>query len=175
MRPTLLPWLALILASLAGACDRRVEPWTDPASEPPAPERPVRIPGLDTPAPRGMPTASAGGSPIRGVVQLAPGVSAPPGGVLFVIARSAEGGPPLAVKRLAPGPFPLSFEIGPDDVMIAGRAFAGPIALSVRLDTDGDPLTRSATELAGNAPDLLEPGASGVELILSAPGSSPGG
>ncbi len=143
------------------------------------------VPGLENPAPRaqmpmgprgegapmsaGAPPA-AGGEPITGRVTVGEGVAAGGEGVLFVIARSAGGGPPLAVKRLPIGPFPLAFEIGPADVMIAGRAFAGPIALSARIDRDGNPLTRDPGDAIATLPSAIEPGASDVELRLVVPG-----
>jgi hypothetical protein len=99
------------------------------------------------------------------------GVAAGGDGVLFVIARSAGGGPPLAVKRLPIGPFPLAFEIGPADVMIAGRPFAGPITLSARIDRDGNPLTRDPGDAGATLPSAIEPGARDVELLLVAPAS----
>ena len=163
---------------LALACDRRFEPYVDPADEPARPERPVVVPGLENPAPRaqmpmgprdaGAPPAE-GGQPISGRVVAGEGVSSGGEGILFVIARSAGGGPPLAVKRLPIGPFPLAFEIGPEDVMIAGRPFAGPITLSARIDRDGDPLTRDPGDAAATLPAAIEPGASDVELLLVVP------
>jgi cytochrome c-type biogenesis protein CcmH len=43
-------------------------------------------------------------------------------GVLFVLARHpGEQGPPLAVKRLPLGPWPLSVELSPQDAMMPGR------------------------------------------------------
>jgi hypothetical protein len=116
----------------------------------------------------GAPPA-AGGAPISGRVVAGEGVAAGGEGVLFVIARSAGGGPPLAVKRLPIGPFPLEFEIGPADVMMAGRPFAGSIALSARVDRDGDPLTRDPGDATATLPAAIEPGASGVELLLRVP------
>ena len=123
---------------LALACDRRLEPYVEPADEPAPLERPVHVPGLENPAPRArMPmgppeapaaSASADGAPIRGRVVAGEGVEAGGEGVLFVIARSSGGGPPLAVKRLSVGPFPIEFEIGPADVMMRGRPFSGPIS-----------------------------------------------
>jgi len=89
--------------------------------------------------------------------------------VLFLIARSPQAGPPLAVKRLPAGPFPLAFEIGPEDAMMAGRPFEGPILLSARLDTDGDPMTRGEGDLAAVHETPLEPGAQNVDLVLRAP------
>lgn len=142
----------------------------------------MRVPGLENPVPRAqMPmgprdsgagdaaTADPGGAPISGRVVAGEGVASGGEGVLFVIARSAGGGPPLAVKRLPIGPFPLAFEIGPADVMIAGRPFSGPITLSARIDRDGNPLTRDATDAAAVLPAPVEPGARDVELTLLVP------
>jgi hypothetical protein len=92
--------------------------------------------------------------------------------VLFVIARGSGGGPPLAVKRLPVGPFPLEFEIGPADVMMAGRPFAGPITLTARVDRDGNPLTRDPDDPTAELPAPIEPGAADVELRLERPKSS---
>ena len=102
----------------------------------------------------------ASGAPISGRVVAGEGVAAGGEGVLFVIARSGGGGPPLAVKRLPIGPFPLEFEIGPADVMMAGRPFSGPITLTARIDRDGNPLTRDAGDAAAVLPAPVEPGAS---------------
>jgi hypothetical protein len=173
---------ALLVLAL-GACDRRLEPYVPPENEPPPPERPVRVPGLENPAPRaampmgpqGAPPAAAGeragasaasGAPIRGRIVAGEGVAAGGEGVLFVIARSQGGGPPLAVKRLAIGPFPLEFEIGPEDVMIQGLPFAGPITLTARIDRDGNPMTRDAGGASAALDAPVQPGAEGVELRL---------
>ena len=166
---------------LALACDRRLEPYVEPADEPAPLERPVRVPGLENPAPRArMPmgppeasaaSASADGAPIRGRVSAGEGVLAGGEGVLFVIARSAAGGPPLAVKRLPVGPFPLAFELGPADVMMAGRPFSGPITLTARVDRDGNPLTRDDSDPTAELQAPVEPGATGVELRLERPKS----
>ena len=175
--------LLVALVPLAAACDRRVEPYIPAEQEPPPPERPVRIPGLSSPearvpaldaagARRGMAaapaaaSASASGLPIRGQVRLAEGVTAPPDGVLFVIARGPGGGPPLAVKRMTPASFPVSFELGPADVMMQGRPFVGPITLSARLDRDGDPLTRADDDPSYQHVGSLAPGAEGIEIVL---------
>jgi hypothetical protein len=110
--------------------------------------------------------ASDAGTAIRGAVLLAPGVQAPDSGTLFVIARGAGSGPPLAVRRLALGPFPLTFKIGPSDSPHPGSRFEGPIFLGARVDADGDVATRDSDALGAVAPRVLEPGATGVELVL---------
>lgn len=171
---------AIAIAMLCGAigvgCDRRVEPWVEAESEPPAPAHPVRIPGLDSPKPppramapaRSLPPASAerSVSPIRGVVRLAEGVDVPEGSVLYLVARAPEGGPPVAARKLPSGPFPMPFELGPGDVMLSGRPFSGPLVLTARLDRDGDPLTREPNEPAGGLDGPVMPGTEGIELVL---------
>jgi hypothetical protein len=174
--------VAVAILALA-ACDRRVEPYVDPADEPPKVDHPVRVPGLEAPAPRaamplGSPDEGAGtgartgvadGEPIRGTITLADGVAAS-GQVLFLIARVPDQpGPPLAVKRLPVGPFPLAFEIGPQDEMIKGRPWVGPIALSARADADGNPLTRGETDASAELAAPVQPGATGVVLRLALP------
>lgn len=137
----------------------------------------MRIPGLGEPRPSAETLNPArrdfseqdAGEAISGRIQLQEGAEHPPGGVLFVIVRSGAGGPPLAVKRLAPGPFPMDFAVGAGDVMIQGRPFAGPMQLSARLDADGDPLTRGAQDLSATHSAPIQPGSSGIKLLLASP------
>jgi len=147
--------LLLGLTLIAG-CDQRVESF-DPD------ERPVQ-PDLSRIFP---PEAAASGPPIRGTVRLAPGrEEGAREGVLFVIARSPEGGPPLAVKRIQGPSFPLEFELGPGDRMVEARPFAGPLLLYARLDADGNATSRDPGDRQGAAPGLVNPGDSGIELLL---------
>jgi hypothetical protein len=164
---------ALLGLALCTSCDRRVEPFVPADQERPAPERPVRIPGLEKARPRAQPTPRDALPPageISGSIVLASGARGAGSGVLFVIARSGAAGPPLAVKRLAAGPFPVAFRIGPSDVMIQGREFAGPVTLTARLDRDGDPLTRGADDLYGAAAGPVAPGSTGISIRLEAGG-----
>lgn len=180
MRPALA--IALLLALVA--CDRKIEPF-DPNEQPAEPdltrifpegaERAAQAePGLPA-APgsgRGAPslpseTASAeAGAPIEGTVVLGPGLEAPPGAVLFIIARMGEGGPPTAVKRLPDPHLPLAFRIGPEDRMIQAMPFTGPFRLSARLDGDGNAASRSPGDLQGAIDEPVAPGATGLELVL---------
>lgn len=178
--------LLIAAALLALACDRKLEPY-DPNERPEPPDLSRIFPeGAERaqqaeaqaqpamPAPtRGAPPPGAGappatGDPVRGTVELddALRARAPRGGVLFVIARSGGGGPPLAVKRIADPQFPLDFEIGPEDRMIEQMPFAGPLLLSARLDADGNATTRGAGDLQGSAPGAVEPGAEGVRIRI---------
>jgi len=194
MRPTAIAAILLLVTALA--CDRNTTPWVPIEQEPPPPAKPVRIPGLEMAQPQAqapMPGASAGrdaarsgaptsapsaapnqggaeaasGEALRGTLRLAEGAALPSQGVLFLIARTGPPPqPPLAVKRLPSGPFPLEFSIGPDDVMIPGRKFAGPITLTARFDLDGNPMSRAPEDLQGAAADAVQPGTGGIEIVL---------
>jgi len=120
-----------------------------------------------------MAAASADG-PIAGQVEIAPALAGqqPAGAILFVIARPAgsAGGPPLAVLRIPEPEFPVAFEIGPGDVMIPSMRFEGPITLTARLDTDGNAMTRAESDLSSETAPPVEPGTTGVSLILAQKG-----
>jgi hypothetical protein len=50
--------------------------------------------------------------------------------------------------------------------MVQGIPFAGEIQLSVRLDGDGDAMTRRPGDLSGSAQAPVEPGTRGVRIVL---------
>jgi hypothetical protein len=183
---SLLASLGLLLGVSAG-CDRNTEEFVE-GEEPRAPdlarifpesdgsaERPdqIAMPAPAAPA-RGAPPVQAAESDasITGTIALSPGLagSAPAGAMLFVIARPAGVGvgPPLAVQRIPAPRFPVEFEVGPDDVMIPTMRFEGEIDLAVRLDSDGNAMTKQPGDLSGAASAPLRPGASGVAIILDA-------
>jgi hypothetical protein len=57
----------------------------------------------------------------------------------------------LAVQKHPAGSFPMPFTLSGRDAMIPGTAFAGSIDITVRLDKDGDPLTRKKGDMVGQA------------------------
>jgi tetratricopeptide (TPR) repeat protein len=87
---------------------------------------------------------------------------------LFIIARPAGsgGGPPLAVKKIDQPVFPLSYVIGADNVMMQGTPFTGKINLSVRLDQDGNPTTRTPGDLMGNYQAPVDVGAKNIDIVI---------
>ena len=185
------PALLLALALLAAAgCDRNLEPYDpdEPVAAPdlskifpegaeqaarPEPALPP-APGAGrgaAPLPQEVAASDAGadGAPIRGRIEIAPELAggAPRDGVLFIIGRRAEAGPPLAVKRVPRPTFPLSFTLGPDDRMIQRIPFEGPIAITARLDGDGNASSSGPGDLAGEARGgPVDPGAEGVVIVL---------
>jgi len=134
----------------------------------------------DAPAAPDAPNAPGGsapaGPPVSGVVRVEPSEARAEGGILFIIARpSARGGkgPPLAVERVASPVFPLEFELGADDRMIAAMPWAGPLDVTARLDRDGNAQTEQAADLtSGPGATNVELGRDDLEIVLR-PGASP--
>jgi hypothetical protein len=72
------------------------------------------------------------------------------GDAIYVVARSADQpGPPLAVKKLIAGKFPLAFELDGRDAMMAGTKMAGKITINARVDKDGDAMTKNPGDVFG--------------------------
>jgi hypothetical protein len=135
---------------------------------------PSRTEAADGPSAASEGATTATAAPISGRIELAPELAGerPAGATLFVIARpeGAVGGPPLAVLRIPDPEFPVEFEIGPGDVMIPSMRFEGPISLTARLDTDGNAMTRAATDLSSAAAPPAPPGTTAVVLVLAQKG-----
>jgi len=92
-----------------------------------------------------------------------------PNAALFIIARPAgsAGGPPLAVKKIDRPRFPLPYALGQENVMMQGMPFAGKLDLSVRLDKDGNPVTRGPGDLTGDyKKNPVEVGAKNVDITI---------
>ena len=89
--------------------------------------------------------------------------------VLFIIARSANSTrrPPLAVRRVEAPVFPLSYSLGPENVMVPGVPFSGKVVISARLDKDGNPMTREPGNLTGEyKKNPVEIGSKEVDILI---------
>ncbi len=177
-------FVVLLASSALGCDDRKIEPYV-PGEQPrqpdlskifPAPEEEATLqaPPMAGQAMRGSvpPSragldASADAPPIRGTIVVGEGINAGAGSVLFIIARRPGGqGPPFAVKRIEGPRFPLEFSVGVGDSMIPNMPFEGAFQISARLDGDGNASSREPGDLHGVYPEELEPGATGIELVL---------
>jgi hypothetical protein len=151
------------LVTLVG-CNRGVEPFDtgdNPQTAPIAATSPK-------PTTQGSPPAGSATETLEGTLQIAPALAKklPNNAVLFLIARRAAQGPPLAVKRMPVPNFPYHFSIGPDDRMIKSMPFQGPIKLSARIDADGNAMTRTPGDLHSNSDTSHKPGARGITLLI---------
>jgi tetratricopeptide (TPR) repeat protein len=125
--------------------------------------------GRPAAAPR-MGDAPAAGMPARlsGVVELDPALAgrAASGGVVFVTIRAAgvASGPPVAVQRFSAASLPGAFAITSADSMM-GQELPERVRIDVRLDSDGDPMTRAATDPSASIDDV-KLGSTGLRLVL---------
>lgn len=124
------------------------------------------------PAPKGSATearATAGAEIPAGTlrirVDLAPEAKArfQPGSTLFVYARSAEGAPPAAARRVEVRSFPVEIVLGPEHTMM-GQPFPEEAIIEARLDEDGDAMTRNPDDPAARQTEI-RPGTS-LDLVL---------
>jgi hypothetical protein len=85
-----------------------------------------------------------------------------PGDVIFVVARRYEAGAtgpgtPLAVKKLTAGKFPLAFSLDSRDAMLAGTQLAGKVIVTVRVDKDGDAISKNPGDVTGQSKPVEPP------------------
>jgi hypothetical protein len=116
--------------------------------------------------------AAGGGKTISGKIVLADARKATvtPNHIVYLTARRppdtpGQRGSLVAVKRYPASSFPIDFELGSADMMFGNGVFEGDLELTVRVDRDGDPLTRQKGDVFGVA-DRVKVGASRVEIKL---------
>lgn len=91
---------------------------------------------------------------------------APDDAALFVLVRSNEGGPPLAVTKRTVKELPATIELSDRDTMIAGRSLknAGKVIVLARVARSGEPVARSG-DLEGRVSyDVASPAP--VDLVI---------
>lgn len=115
----------------------------------------------------------AAGKPFSGLIKLGEGVTEAdlkPSDVLFIMARESQGGglagSLVAVQRQMNVKFPLRYEMTAKDLMMPAVPFAGPFIVHVRLDRDGDPMTRDENDLYGSFAGEVNNGDEGVHMTL---------
>jgi cytochrome c-type biogenesis protein CcmH len=125
-----------------------------PAAQPPAAQPPAAAHAPSGGEVETVPAAPDPKQTISGTITLpsARKADVKKGDAMFLIARKSDGpGGLLAVQRLQAGAFPMAFTLSNRDAMIPGTPFEGRIAISVRVDKDGDPITRRKGDVFGQA------------------------
>ena len=121
--------------------------------------------GIATPAP--SPANGPAEVVVSGTASLGPNVPPLQGGeLLFVSVRDPAGGPPLAALRLPAADFPIDFQVTTADAIAMGgapRPFPETLSVSVRIDKDGNAMTREGAEATDAA---VTKGTSGLKLTL---------
>ena len=89
-----------------------------------------------------------------------------PKGTLFIIARrSPSGGMPAAVKKIDSPTFPFEFTLGPVDMMMGGE-WPEQVWLDVRLDEDGNAISKSDNDVNAEMQGPLTGVQTGVQVTL---------
>jgi cytochrome c-type biogenesis protein CcmH len=107
---------------------------------------------------------------ISGTIQLDPKLApkTKASDVIFLIARPAEGGPPLAVRRYTGNQYPIEFTITQENLMMPQQVVEMPLNLSVRVDKDGDAMTKLPGDLSGTYEKNPVPiRAEGVSIVVN--------
>jgi hypothetical protein len=176
--------VALALPAIVASCTRKDDAGK-PAGIPALPGEPATPPAAQPPA--APPAGPAAGAPpesaaleapvdpkaaISGTVELpaAQRAHVAPGDTVFLVARRIADNPQargtlVAVKRLSAASFPIPFTLSARDMMVPTGAFDGVVSLAVRVDKDGDPMTRRKGDVFGSLPKVSV-GARGVKLTL---------
>jgi hypothetical protein len=153
---------ACCLALGAASCSKKAPSTEKPAGLPPSTAPASAPPAPAAAAPGGgegemVPAAPDPRQTISGTILLpaARRADVRKGDAMFLIARRA-GGPPgpgsmLAVQRMQVEDFPRPFTLSNRDAMIPGTPFEGEIAITVRVDKDGDAITRRKGDVYGQA------------------------
>jgi hypothetical protein len=171
-------FLVLVLAAgmTGAACSKRQPEAERPAGLPPSGSAaPAPVPPSPPPPPavddQMVPAPPDAKSSISGTITL-PGArkrDVAATDIVFIIARRAGAAPGpgsmLAVQKHAVGQFPMPFTLSARDAMVAGTPFDGSINITVRLDKDGDGLTRKKGDLYGQA-NGVPVGRQGVTIPL---------
>jgi tetratricopeptide (TPR) repeat protein len=132
-----------------------------------SPRHPVDDGSAPAATPAAAPLATGGGDSqgVKITLTIAPGAKVPDSKVIYVIAREAgqTSGPPTAVKRVMATGFPMTVELTAADSMM-GQPLPAKMHLEVRLDTDGNAMTKEPTDLTA-AKDGVSSG-DAVALVL---------
>ena len=104
---------------------------------------------------------------LRGKLSLDPAATMPSKGVLFVMVRrtAGGGGPPVAAVRLDPRGVPGTYSVTDRDLMMGG-AWPEQVWVEARVDTDGNPTTKSEADLVTALIGPFDPKSTGADLVL---------
>ena len=112
--------------------------------------------------------AGRDGATLGGTISVAPELRGrlAAGDTLFIILRKAPG-PPFAVKRIGGPQFPVRYQMGSEDVMMAGTPFEGQVTVSARVSKTGGAGPAERGDLEGEHPGPVTVGARAVDIVIS--------
>lgn len=112
--------------------------------------------------------AERDGATLGGTISVAPELRGrlAAGDTLFIILRKGPG-PPFAVKRIGGPQFPVRYQMGSEDVMMAGTPFEGQVTVSARVSKTGGAGPAERGDLEGEHPGSVTVGARAVDIVIS--------
>lgn len=125
------------------------------------------MPGGSAAGDAAPPSATAASAQVvAGSVAITPELAAKvaPGDVIWIVARPAVGGRPVAIKKLSPE-LPQDFQLSSADNPMGTAPFPERMLIKARVDKDGDPMSTSDGDLEGLVSDVV-PGATGVRILV---------
>ncbi|MCZ8176427.1 MAG: c-type cytochrome biogenesis protein CcmI [Burkholderiaceae bacterium] len=125
-------------------------------------------PAVPAPAAASAAKAAAPAGSVAGRVDVAEALKPRigPQATVFVVARAAQGGPPLAAARLPLAAWPLSFRLDDSMAMIPGNLLSGhrAVLLVARVSASGNPIAQPG-DLEGRLEGVAV-GSDGVRLLI---------
>lgn len=161
--------LTLVMGGVAllSACQQQgSEPNPGPKEAEQQVGRPGSAPAATAPSGETIPRAFPA---LEGTIVLGEGLEAEsvkPTDVIFVMARTQEGGNLVATEIIENIEFPARFSLDEKDIMVHGEQTHPPYMLSARLDRDQDAMTRGDDDLYALHETPLQGGEKGLKLVL---------
>lgn len=125
--------------------------------------------GLPAQSPKPAPSQQTSALQARGRISLAASLSQQalsPDATLFVFARPAAGGPPLAALRFKASDLPLSFDFSQASLMLPGMPVPARIIIGARISSSGNP-SAQAGDLQGFSAEVA-PDANNLQVSIDA-------
>jgi hypothetical protein len=169
--------MLILLASAAGACNKKGDEAGKPATVPPLDPGAAAQPMAAAPpaaAAQPPPAAAAPDDPnatITGEIVLPTATAkTKPSGTLYLVARRLSDNPTargtlIAVKKMPATSFPMPFSLSAADMPFQNGPFDGDLTLTARIDKDGDPMTHQKGDVFGTLPKVRV-GSRDVKLTL---------
>ncbi|MBI4375751.1 MAG: hypothetical protein HY549_04795 [Elusimicrobia bacterium] len=85
--------------------------------------------------------------------------------VLFIVAKN-RGGVPVAVGRIVNPQFPVSYSLGPHDLLVPDNKVREPLVLHVQMNNHGNLGKPAKGDLEGECPDLVYPGDRSAHIVI---------
>jgi cytochrome c-type biogenesis protein CcmH len=168
-------WYGGLSAAVRNLNGLAIERWTRLLNDPNLPDQ-LRLSlqqqlaslGAEVPTP----AATTAGTVIQATIDISPELAEQGDGkhMLFLIARDADRPrPPMAVKRVPAGNFPLALTLSDADLMVPGRSLGDVARLEViaRISISGDPIAAAGDPYGDTVPQVNEDGTLKADIIIN--------